>query len=242
MNLELLAERIAKEVVNRINESECATECKRDDSEKTEKVLFIVPRQAINLSACLETAFAMFSGANMLLLISGCAAHALKYRENAAIGKLDDEKLKESVIEDFSSFSGVCLISPGIKLLEDIINTDDTGFIQYIMINSLVYGKNTRIITDIGYDKQPAGSLFEKIKNIFGQISAMGIDIKFSSSNNDRSYNKKDIGRQLITEKDVIATAKSGVKEIICEKGCIITPLAFDKARESGIIILFKED
>jgi len=41
--------------------------------------------------------------------------------------------------------------------------------------------------------------------------------------------------KQLITQREVEDFYKSGTKEILCEKGCIITPLARDAAREMGI-------
>jgi hypothetical protein len=41
--------------------------------------------------------------------------------------------------------------------------------------------------------------------------------------------------KKLITQKDIEDIYKSGTKEIFCEKGCIITPLAKDRAKEMGV-------
>jgi len=46
---------------------------------------------------------------------------------------------------------------------------------------------------------------------------------------------------ELIVEKDVEDLYSSGIREIQCVKGCIITPLAKDRARELGISIIFHE-
>jgi len=242
MNLELMVERIAREVVSRVNEAECMENSKSSFKEGAEKVLFIVPRQAVRLDYCLQSAFCMFTGCNIVLLTSGCPAVMEKHKGKALILELESEKARESVIEDFSSVSGICLISPGIKLLEDIVNLDDTGFTQYLIINSLIYGKKTKILLDDAFDKLPSKKFGKKIKLMFEQLASMGIEIEFAYLKKEGSCSDKAYSCGLITEKDIIEMAKSGTKDILLQKGSIITPLALDKARETGITILFKED
>lgn len=49
-------------------------------------------------------------------------------------------------------------------------------------------------------------------------------------------------GNELVVERDVEDLYASGVREVQCMKGCIVTPLAKDKARELGISLVFVEE
>lgn len=84
--------------------------------------------------------------------------------------------------------------------------------------------------------------LEDLIKIITREVITVLMDMKISFDGTSLFEDKKiyKAGKELITEKGVEELVSSGFREIQYEKGCIITPLARDRAKELGINIILQ--
>jgi len=241
MNIDMLIEKITKEVIDRIKDLESVDESRNKGLCKREKTLVIIPRHVTKMDELLGAVSKMHSDCNILTLMPGYLLDNAMYKDKFYALDISDAKTRKSVIDDLFNIQHICCLSPGIRLLEKIADMDDDGFVEYIMINSLIQRKNTYVITDVEYDRLPDYEPFIRIKNVCGKINAMGICMKYLGRQYSDQKDLAKVFRGLITEQDIVEISKNGTRQIICGKGSIITPLASDKAKEIGITIQFIE-
>lgn len=210
------------------------------------RLLVLVPRYIINLQKYLEYLADKHPGN---VLVFGCMGRINEsvqgMKQVVDIVDISDESSSRGILDGFDSFGAVYCVSPGIKLLDSIAQYNDTGFIENLMIHSVLHQKPAGILTDYDAGNLPGG-ISKKVRDLKAAIIDMGIKIYTIGSKSEVSLNQsspvdsssKGKGRELITEKDIDAMYKNGIRQIRIANGCIITPLAKDRAKEVGITIV----
>jgi hypothetical protein len=161
---------------------------------------------------------------------------AIKVRHAKEIYDLNGELARDNLANNINKYEEIIFLSPELKQMRALVEDDDSGFLENLVIYSLLHRKKTVFLFDYDVQALPANSFGKKIKDLLGSISEMGISIEVLKSDKEKKSDAVTVRcKQLITERDVEDFYKSGTKEILCEKGCIITPLARDAAREMGV-------
>lgn len=136
-------------------------------------------------------------------------------------------------------FDGVILISPGVMQLKAITEGDDSGFMERIMINQALHGRQAAVLLDYSVKDMASNSLTKRIKELVESVKNTGISVNII---NEQIHQEKkssiEKGKRLITEKDIEDMFKKGTKTIQIGQDCIITPMARDKANELKIEVI----
>ncbi|MEM2900623.1 MAG: hypothetical protein QXT63_07510 [Thermoplasmata archaeon] len=132
-----------------------------------------------------------------------------------------------------SSEAVVCLLS--LSLAEKIGALDDSVAASRVVLRALLAGKRVYALTDDIEPKANAPKLISSaIDERLRRLRAFDVKVtrieEFSLESEKTSQRKG-----LITEEDILAV---GSGEIRVAKGCVITPLARDRAAELGIKIV----
>ena len=143
-----------------------------------------------------------------------------------------EEVGKDRILELVNGAASVVLMAPQLKLLESISRGDDEGFVEFLTIRSLLWGRRVSVIMDFEPPAFKRNTFFEKVSDIIDVIKGIGIEVVTY----DCKY-EPPAALALVTESDVVEVWKSGRKEIRTAAGCIITPSARDKAGELGVKI-----
>jgi hypothetical protein len=240
MDIEKIIEKITKNVIERIIAYQSGEEGAKNAEESFEKFLVILPRFTVNIEKYLNYIKQKFSDIRPVIATYGEYRNSLgKYDADITLLCFDDEQDRQSILDKFESFSFICCVSPGIKLMENLASVNDEGIIENLILKAVLYNKHVRILIDYDLNSAPMNSLTRKIKGFFETFIGMGISIEFLTINGGSQNILPVRENQLITEEDIDVFWESGNREINCGKGCIITPLAQDRAREIGLKILF---
>lgn len=140
---------------------------------------------------------------------------------------------EDAVMDIAASSENVVLLAPKLKLLESVAMGDDSGFVEQVVIRSLLWGRNVTVLLDFAPPRFKRNTFFEKVATIAQTLEEMGATILTYKC---ASFEGAE-GLSLVTEGDVLAAAKDGKTEIRCATGAIVTPAAKDAAKEAGIKI-----
>ncbi|MDR1133874.1 MAG: hypothetical protein LBL05_06890 [Synergistaceae bacterium] len=135
-----------------------------------------------------------------------------------------------SLTETVASAAGVVLLAPKIGLLDSIAKGDDRDFIPYLVIRSMLWGRDVSVLLDFEPPRFRRNTFFEKLADTFAILQDMGVRLLTY-----KCAQKGAEGLCLVTEADVTEAWRSRRTEIRRAPGAIITPAAKDKAGELGI-------
>jgi len=127
----------------------------------------------------------------------------------------------------------VMLLAPKLFLLESIAEGRDEDLPAYLVIRSLLWGKDVRAILDFEPPLFRRNALFERIVSVIETLEGAGIGISAYRYMQDPEEGML----ALITERDVRAAAEQGRSKIRKTATTIVTPSAKDAASELGIVI-----
>lgn len=241
MDIELLVERVVREVLERLPLQG------RDNShggrpEAKKALLAVLPRHVINLDKYVEHLLNTYRDYD-LTLVAPETLHGRLSEKGAVSSLVDiaDEGCTGRIMDEFHKYETICCIAPGIKLMESITGFDDTETAAYMIINAILYKKKTVLFVDCLLRSFPENAIYENVNKIINKLKNLGIAIEFIGRHDQAEQKCEAEERDLITEKDIIRLWEEGIKEIIIKKGALITPLAIDKANETGIEIHINE-
>jgi len=146
---------------------------------------------------------------------------------------IDTDQGKRALMESLKQYADIVLVSPPLWMLKNIAAGDDRGFIEQVFMRSLLWGKKTRLVLDYEKPRFRRGTFYEGIADALGAIEGMGAGIVSLPL----SVGKPEGHLPLVTETEVTDAHREGRKRIRCAEGAIVTPLAWDAARELGIAI-----
>ena len=137
---------------------------------------------------------------------------------------------KKAVVKALRDMNEVVLIAPPVSLLCAIANGEDTQFAATLFEKALLAGKKATVLLDFAPPKFKRGTLFEKVIDAVSAVRDMGASVVYLGA-------KPSDGYALITEREIIEAAMSGIERLQCAPGAIVTPLARDAAKDKGIAI-----
>lgn len=236
--LDLLIKKVTTEVINNLMGQRAQTEKNNAVSMKDAKqMLLLVPAIALNLCETIKYAENRYSG-YFLTVGTLSMDEEISLQKGNHILNLNEEDSRENLVKTINNFDTICFLSPGLKQMEAIVEGDDSEFCERLMIYFLLHKKKVGIILDYDVQHLPSNNFTKKIKHLIGAISDIGIFVDVLGQEEEKKAEILGKENKLITEKDVEDISRRGIKEINCEKGCIVTPLAKDRAREIGINII----
>jgi len=153
--------------------------------------------------------------------------------EAFTIRSMETDQDRQQVMGDLKQYADIVLYSPPLWMLRNIAAGDDRGFIEQVFMRSLLWGKKTRLVLDYEKPRFKRGTFYEGIADALGAIEGMGAGIVSLKL----SVGKPEGHLPLVTETEVTDAYKEGRKRIRCAEGAIVTPLAWDAAKELGIAI-----
>ena len=146
---------------------------------------------------------------------------------------IDTDQNKQQLMESLKGYADIVLVSPPLWMLKNIASGDDRGFYEQVFMRSLLWEKKTKLILDYEKPRFKRGTFYEGIADALGAIEGMGAEIVSVPL----SVCKPEGQLPLVTETEVNDAYKEGRKRIRCAEGAIVTPLAWDAAKELGIAI-----
>lgn len=118
----------------------------------------------------------------------------------------------------------VVLLAPTLKILSDLATGRDESLPEYLFLHAALWGKNVALWMDFDAPQ--------------GQFSGCADTLKALGTNwfcyRDKTETQPTGG--LITEEDVLLSARAGRTQICLGQGMLVTPLAKDAARRLGVI------
>lgn len=233
--IESLIKKITAEVLNNIVLQPEQMAKFHDISElKAKQLLLFISDMTINTCEWTNYIINSYSGYE-LTIAAFRKIDDIKLSHVKQILNLNEEDARENLTRTINNFDALCFLSPGLKQMQALVVGDDSGYLESLVIYSLLHKKKTVFLLDYKVDNLPSNSFTRKIKGLLGSISEMGIFIDILGQAVEKETEIPLKHKKLITQKEVEDIYKSGTKEIFCEKGCIITPLAKDRAKEMGV-------
>jgi hypothetical protein len=138
-----------------------------------------------------------------------------------------DELGTDTVLKYVNESANIVLLTPRLKLIDNISQGMDDGFIEFLTIRSLLWGRAVTAVLDFRPPAFKRNTFYEKVAGIIDVLEELGISIL----SYDCSYEATEAS-ELITESDVVTAWKNGKSELLSTPGGIVTPSARDKARE----------
>jgi hypothetical protein len=235
IELEALIKKTTAEVVNRTIKQSQKVSVQELSMPKLKQLLLIIPANVINLNVAIKQIEKRYSDYE-ICIASYKRTDAIKFQFAKEIYDLNDESYRDKLANNINKYEEIIVLSPELTQMRALTQGDDSGFIENLLIYSLLDKKKTVFLFEYDVKAVPYNSLGKKIKDLLGSISEMGVLIESLRQEKEKKSDAVTISsKQLITEDQVVDFYKSGRREILCEKGCIITPLARDAAREMGV-------
>ncbi len=144
-----------------------------------------------------------------------------------------DDTGEDAVMDMAASSECIVLLAPKLGLMERIAMGDDSGFVEQVVIRSLLWGRRVAVLLDFAPPRFKRNTFFEKVATTAQTLEDMGaVILTYKCASKEGAE-----GLSLVTEGDVTAAVRSGKTEIRCATGAIVTPAAKDAAREANIKI-----
>jgi hypothetical protein len=235
IELEALIKKTTAEVVNRTMQQSQTVSLQDVSMPKIKQLLLIIPVNVMNLDESLKQIENRYCDCQ-LSIASFKKTDAIKFESAKEIYDLNGELARDNLANNINKYEEIIFLSPELKQMRALVEDDDSGFLENLVIYSLLHKKKTVFLFDYEVQALPANSFGKKIKDLLGSISEIGVLIEVLRHDKEKKSDAVTVhSKQLITQREVEDFYKSGTKEILCEKGCIITPLARDVAREMGV-------
>lgn len=235
IELEALIRKTTAEIVNRTMQQSQTVSFQNVSKPKIKQLLLIVPANVINLNEWVKQIENKYCDCK-LCIASFKKTEAIKLKSAKEFYDLNGELARDNLANNINTYDEIVFLSPELKQMQALVEGDDSGFLENLVIYSLLHKKKIVFLFDYEVQALPSNSIGKKVKDLLGSISEMGVLIEVLQHDEKKKSDAVTVrSKQLITERDVEDFYKSGTKEILCEKGCIITPLAKDASREMGI-------
>lgn len=146
---------------------------------------------------------------------------------------VSDKEQQQLLLSSLKYYNNIVLAMPAVGLLKKIAQGDDTGFVEQLVLRSILLGKSVTVILDYIPPKFKRGTFFESIIDAIDALKDMGAEIVSLQAPVKRPRREYSF----VTETEVITAHENGEPAVICTSGAIVTPLAIDKAKELDVTI-----
>jgi hypothetical protein len=144
-----------------------------------------------------------------------------------------EELLQANLLSRTAGCENIVLVAPPLWLLSNIANGLDSGFVEYLALRSILWGKKVHVLLDFEIPRFKRNTFFEKLSDTASALTDMGVQIMHYGC----FSRVQDEKLSLVTEKEVAEAHRQGADRIACAKGAIVTPAARDRAAELKIKI-----
>ncbi len=144
--------------------------------------------------------------------------------------RVDSEEDKRNLLIAMKNASEVVLVTPSLTRLCAVAKGEECCFAASVFEKAILCGKDTTVLLDFVTPKFKRGTLFEKAIDALDALADMGVKVVYLGE-------IKGEGCALVTEIEVNEAARRGITRIKCAPGAIVTPLAKDEAKQTGIEI-----
>ncbi len=176
-----------------------------------------------------ETLRAKFGDAPEFALFEDAEFNSFGYSSITVQTREDERKLMGKA----ANSANIVLATPKLNLMQRIADGDDDGFVEHLVMRSLLWGRNVYILLDFEKPKFKRGTFYEKIGDIIDSLTNMGVKLLTYSPVGEQ---ETDVF-SLVTQVEVEDASRRGIFTVYCSKDAIITPLARERAVELGISI-----
>lgn len=240
MDVDLLIEKITKNVVSRVNDEMSIRTF--NESKNENRILVLLPDNVLSIEKYLGYIKGKYGDGEILVAGNIETMDGILKPElcNSITNvNIEDKHTRHRVGSIFDTYKEICCIAPGIKLLENIAKGDDAQFIEYFLLQGILHSKPTTIYVDYMPNGISTDGLVGKVSSLFREIEGLGIKVENIDKQNDAVISAEKVYQDgLITEQDIDEMWSNGVTELDCSR-CIVTPLAKDRAKELSIILKY---
>lgn len=238
--IEDIINRITREVIKKLEAVNLAECCKnRNTAGNGNSILVLIPQTATNVHEIVN--YISNRNPDNWLTIAACDACE---ESKGNIGKdinvvnIQCDSERQKILQNLNKYERIYCASPGIRLLGDINRGEDNGVVEGVIIKSILLKKAISFVLDYDIQGFSTNSILRKAGRLIEEIKAQGIEVETVFDRKEDKKPQLSKGKDLITENDVQTLWNNGIKQLNCSKGCIITPLARDKANELGLKFL----
>ncbi len=147
---------------------------------------------------------------------------------------VNDENNQDMLMRGLAQCMEYIIVTPGPGFLKRASQFDDRCFFCHLTFRAMAGGKKVSIFTDINKEVIRKKA-FEDIGTALESLEDMGAELIYADSQVSEEQSRKS---GLLTEKDIIDAYHNNNNEIRVNIGCIVTPLAYDTARDKNIQII----
>jgi len=242
MDLDLLIKQVVAKVVERLEKQlNETTEEKLGSCIKKNRMLILIPDMVIGLKKYIQFIESYYSDYEITIGYTGYTQKVNELLSSMLVNEilnLDDKTSREKLMDTLCQFDSISLVSPAIKQMNSIASGNDQDFLEKIILYFVLHGKVASILLDYDIKNLPPSTLSRKMKELLETIESMGIAVCVLGEGCKSIRESAKKKRGLITENDIDEMWRKGIKEFRDDGGCIITPLARDRAKEIGLTII----
>lgn len=149
---------------------------------------------------------------------------------------LDATELPQSALLDMvSAARTVILAAPDVALLEKVASGDDGRTVPKLMIRSVLWQKDVRLLLDFEPPRFLRNTFLEGVASSIATLRSMGVQVEYY----DTGQRSAQPRLELVTEQDVLAAAEREDKTLLCAMHAIVTPSARDAVSATGVILKY---
>ena len=130
----------------------------------------------------------------------------------------------------------VILVGPKLELLSKIAGGEDSEFLSYLLVRSILWRKDVQLYLDFDPPRFKRNTFLEGVASAIETLRQMDVAVC--------PYYTADaaaqLGASLVTEADVLAAAEREDKTIRARVGAIITPAARDALLTAGVVLQYE--
>lgn len=153
--------------------------------------------------------------------------------EGCAAFRVETAGDKKKLAAGLQSYEEVVLVTPPLWLLKALAQGDDTVYEAMLILRPLLWEKDVTVLLDFEAPRFKRSTAYADIAETISALESMGLRIESLG----RKKAVKEEEKDLVTAEDVREAAKNGTMRVKAKKGAIVTQLAQDAAKETGVTI-----
>lgn len=159
----------------------------------------------------------------------GCVDKS-KLPEDSRLYALEDILDVRKMCDDFERYAHIYWLNPPLQELRLLQEGEDQGFALYAMLQAQAINKPCSVLLSAEYQGLGALRAHRDVQN--------GLKSAGFACETIAVAEREDVETQaheLVTEADVRAWRTAGVRSVYLKADCVVTPLAYDTAKEIGL-------
>ncbi|MFW6237824.1 MAG: hypothetical protein ACOC5A_01145 [Halanaerobiales bacterium] len=203
-----------------------------DDLENRPEILVLVPEYGQKVDMFLDYIQDEAGGESILYAVNDPGSSVQLPGKVINISQSSGQRKIAGLIEDLSE---IYFISPPLNIVKAVTELDDSRFLQWFIIRALLKDIAVNMLFNIRLKKTYTNNLNGLVRKLLDNIEELGVNICSIQKNEvERDDVSKPGGKKLITRANITKLWEQGKRQLNAGEA-IVTPLAFDRARELGL-------